>query len=223
MQALSTVQLLDLGERARLAGVASRSALIIQEACPELSRARVFALRLSASDRILAAIRAATFGPLLAAQQNCSACGEAFEISFDLERAGLLAQIDEVLDAALGDPVALTLGDLAAVERERDPAAIKRRLAERLDSGEGDIEQVSERLEQADPDADIVLETDCPSCGEAQRLMVDIGAYLWEEIAAQAPRILRDVADLARAYHWSERDILAMSGPRRAFYLGMIQ
>jgi hypothetical protein len=52
--------------------------------------------------------------------------------------------------------------------------------------------------------------------------MFDIGAFLWEEIAAQARRLLREVHTLARAYGWREADILVMSAARRQAYLEMV-
>lgn len=35
--------------------------------------------------------------------------------------------------------------------------------------------------------------------------------------------MLRDVHTLARAYHWSERDILALPLPRRLAYLALLE
>ena len=54
------------------------------------------------------------------------------------------------------------------------------------------------------------------------QLLFDIGAFLWSEIEACASRLLAEVDALARAYGWRERDILAMSGIRRAAYLDMV-
>lgn len=229
MAALSAAQLVDLSERGRAGGTASRAAMLIAAAHPELSPERIRALRLSDCDRMLAAIRSATFGPRLDAQQACSACAEPFEIALDLAALFCARASTDLLaerPASPGSMRPLNLGDLAAVERERDPARIAARLAERVvardEAGQAlDLAAISAALEQADPDADVSIETTCPACGVEQQLSIDVGAYLWEEIAIRAPRILRDVAELAQIYHWSERDILAMSGQRRAFYLSV--
>jgi hypothetical protein len=82
-----------------------------------------------------------------------------------------------------------------------------------------DPARVAEALEALDPLADIALDAACPSCGAANELQFDAAAFVWRELAARAPRILREVAELARTFHWSERDILAMPASRRAFYL----
>jgi hypothetical protein len=252
MAALNATQLLDLSERGRSVGTATRAMLLIAAAFPERSAQSIEALSLGASDKLIASIRIATFGPLLRAQQPCTACNEAFELAVDLRVAldlGLALDLDsgaaEVessndqvehgsgAQAAAGSGSSasprvrpLTLGDLAAVEQQRDPARALAVLAKRVatdGAGEAlDVQTLSEALEQADPDAELQVETACPACGQHQLLSIDLASYLWEEVAQRAPRILRDVAELARTYHWSERDILAMSSARRAFYLGAV-
>ncbi|UVO55703.1 hypothetical protein [Sphingomonas sp. SUN039] len=221
MHALSPAQLLDLSERGRSLGMASRAALVIGVARPDLAATAIHALRLGEAGRLLLELRAATFAGPLSTSQPCPACGTAIE--FDLE-------CDELLDRFSGtsDPAApaLQLTDLIAVEveGEYDPDRIRHLLLARI-AGESDddLAALSAALEAADPDADIQCEVNCPSCGTDQLLLFDPATFLWGEIAAQVPRILREVAELARAFHWSERDILAMSSQRRAHYLGMVQ
>ncbi len=53
----------------------------------------------------------------------------------------------------------------------------------------------------------------------ASRLL-DIVTFLWEELTAQAKRLLREVHTLARAYGWREADILALSARRRRVLSG---
>jgi hypothetical protein len=59
----------------------------------------------------------------------------------------------------------------------------------------------------------------CPSCGHVWQALLDIVDFLWKEVAAGAARLLDEVHTLARAYHWPEADILAMSSRRRQAYL----
>jgi len=220
MRPLGSAQLLDLGERGRSLGTSSRSAMVIATACPELSHAEIIDLPLGQAGQILLAVRRATIPGPISTSQPCQACGEPIALEFD--PAEFEAQ--PRLSAPGPDAIALRLGDLIAVEGEADPGQIKRRLAERISPGMVDrLEDLSALLEEADPDADICCATVCPNCEERQELLFDPGQFLWEEINARVPRILREVAELARAYHWSEHDILAMSGERRAFYLGMVQ
>lgn len=60
---------------------------------------------------------------------------------------------------------------------------------------------------------------ECPECGETFTAGLDLGHLLWGQVCLRAPRILADVAALARAYGWSERSILELSDARRAAYL----
>jgi hypothetical protein len=39
----------------------------------------------------------------------------------------------------------------------------------------------------------------------------------------RAPHLFREVHILARAYHWSERDLLGLSLPRRRRYLMLLE
>ena len=64
-------------------------------------------------------------------------------------------------------------------------------------------------------------EVTCPGCGTAFTAELDLGVLLWDQVRSQAPRILADVAVLARAYGWSEQSILALPDARRASYLAL--
>lgn len=63
------------------------------------------------------------------------------------------------------------------------------------------------------------LAIECPACGHAAEVPFSIEAFLWREVDTWARRLLQDVHTLARAYGWSERDILALSPARRRLYL----
>ena len=84
---------------------------------------------------------------------------------------------------------------------------------------------VSERLSDAiaveHADVPTSIGIDCPACGRSADVPFVIESFLWREVDAWARRTLRDVHTLARAYGWSERDILALSPARRRLYLEM--
>jgi hypothetical protein len=77
-------------------------------------------------------------------------------------------------------------------------------------------------MSECDPQANILLDLTCPACQERWQLGFDIGLFIWDKIENQAHRLLREVHTLARAYAWSETDILALSAARRQFYLEMV-
>jgi hypothetical protein len=134
-------------------------------------------------------------------------------------------------------PTSLDLASLAAVEESREAGvALLRRCVRSIEpagaSGDQDrefvdparlpasvVEAVAEGLSAADPHADAVLALRCPECAHAWQAPFDIAAYLVAELHGWARRLLHEVHDLARAYGWSEADILAMTPVRRRAYL----
>ena len=74
-------------------------------------------------------------------------------------------------------------------------------------------------MSEADPLAHTQLQLSCPACQHAWLALFDVAHFLWMEVQAWARRTLQDVHSLARAYGWSEREILAMSARRRRLYL----
>jgi hypothetical protein len=50
-------------------------------------------------------------------------------------------------------------------------------------------------------------------------MLFEIGTFLWTELAAQAKRLLREIAALARVFGWSEAEVLSLSATRRQIYL----
>ncbi|MEI8020312.1 MAG: hypothetical protein WCH39_19075 [Schlesneria sp.] len=84
------------------------------------------------------------------------------------------------------------------------------------------VAEVSGLMEAADAGADIKLSLQCDSCGHIWSRPFDILSYLWSELELFCQRMLLDVHRLARAYGWSEREILNLSPLRRQVYLRMV-
>lgn len=74
-------------------------------------------------------------------------------------------------------------------------------------------------LHAADPALAMTFALTCPDCGAALDEVFDPAAWLWAEIEDTARSLLREVVRLARAFGWSEAEILAMPRARRALYL----
>jgi hypothetical protein len=85
------------------------------------------------------------------------------------------------------------------------------------------IAAVEDRVSELDPQADVQLGVSCPACSHRWYATFDILSFLWSELGEWAVRTLRDVHQLATAYGWSERDILALSPIRRRHYLEMVE
>jgi hypothetical protein len=84
------------------------------------------------------------------------------------------------------------------------------------------LEKIENGLEALDPCANIELSLVCGNCAHAWAAPFDVAAVLWDEVEARARALLATVHTLARAYGWSERDVLALSEQRRAAYFDMV-
>jgi hypothetical protein len=81
------------------------------------------------------------------------------------------------------------------------------------------VAAVGEGMEAGDPQAETPLVLVCGRCDHRWQLLLDVASFLWNEVSSLAERLLFDVQALARAYGWSEAEILGMSAIRREFYL----
>ena len=84
-------------------------------------------------------------------------------------------------------------------------------------------DQISDRMGDLDPQAELNLTCSCPSCGGTFSSILDAAAYFFEELSARAQGLFRDVHLLAFYYHWSERSILALPCGRRRTYVGLLE
>jgi hypothetical protein len=84
------------------------------------------------------------------------------------------------------------------------------------------LKALSRRMDELDPQADIRMQLTCPRCAHQWETLFDIASILWHEINHWAERMLLTVHRLAKAYGWSEQDILSMSPIRRQFYLELV-
>lgn len=117
----------------------------------------------------------------------------------------------------------------------RDPAAAVRAVVERcvhsvVDEESGvphalqdeAIEQIGVLMAERDPQAEILLDAECPACGSRAPAVFDAASYVQEEIGQHGDALLRQIHLLASRYHWSERAILRLSARRRRMYLDLI-
>ncbi|MGW8765217.1 T4 family baseplate hub assembly chaperone [Streptomyces sp. NPDC055815] len=193
-------------------------------------------LPLGTRDALLVDVRAACFPGDLECLARCPGCGEELDVSVPL--SDLRLPVPERYEATLvtegGTRVryrALTSRDVLAVAPQAPDA--RRRLVGRCvldvdgapaagEPADEVVEAVAAALTEADPRADVRLALTCALCGHAWAAPFDVPAHVWAEVDACARGLLAQVHALARAYGWSERDILALSSARRRFYLEAI-
>jgi hypothetical protein len=188
-------------------------------------------LPLGACDLLLLRLREQCFGPHLDGLADCPDCHAELDVRIDIDEL----RVDAEPAAAGGDKAdggqvievagaevrlrPLTSRDVRACGADRD------RLLARCVAGGPEnpapdlLAAVEASLDLLDPQAAVALTLDCPMCGTAWQAPVDVIEFVWSEVHRFAHRLLSDVHTLARAYGWSEFDVLAVSPPRRRFYL----
>lgn len=225
MGVLDDATLLALWERGVALHALDRTLVLCAAAREDVPPAQLADLPLGDVNVALLRMRRASFGPHVRALLDCERCAGRLEIALDAD--ALLAAFDaratETAPQSEGIRLrALTVRDLAAAVGERDAEAAARALFDRCTSSDErapSLEEIERRLNALDPAADLALDVTCGDCGHAWHASLDIGAFLWTEVAARATTVLADIHCLAREYGWSERDILALDPQRRAAYL----
>jgi hypothetical protein len=221
MPDLSAAATLDLWEAAGRLGPVERALALAAVAEPaevdELAR-----LPLGRRDALI--LRLA--GRALEATATCPACGETAEFSVDT--AALLARdASAALDVGVQwRPVDST--DLAAASEAPDAAAAERVLLERCVTSEVELSddvraELAEAMAAADPLAEVLVDVVCPACETHFVADLDVSSFVWAEVHARAQRLLRDVDVLARAYGWTEAEVLALGDRRREAYLALAE
>lgn len=242
MHALSASQLLDVWEQGLIQTPVERALTMLRAAFPNESLHELAQRSIGQRNDLLLTLRERIFGSQFEAMATCPDCGEQLELNFDT------ADIRAAPQDVLNEPFSLDVSgykvhfrlpnstDLVIVLGYGDPVAVRQVLLERCllsvsQDGEekaietlpaGILHMVTERMDQADPQANIQLSLTCPACAHQWQAIFDILPYFWSEFDAWAHRTLRDVHRLASAYGWSEPEILNMKPWRRQVYLEMM-
>jgi len=172
--------------------------------------------------------RRSLFGDALKSCVNCPECAE--QLEFELSADALLAGAHrdtpplEYVETRGRRTRLPTTRDLACIAAEADESIAATLLLDRLaDSGAANTrpsdDEIASALDAADPRLDFSLELSCPACAHHWSASLDVPGFLWQEFDARARLLIDEVHALARAYGWSERDILALGDARRQAYL----
>jgi hypothetical protein len=207
------------------AGDRSAVATAVIARCSGLPDDEVWALDVGTRIHVLVVVAQLAGRSELSWSVPCPApeCDEGLEIGLSL---AVLAQAAH----EAGEPAAVAsfrprrpTGDDLRAWRARPPSDAE--LAATLGDG-APVElaaEVEAALAAADPLVDARVESACPACGEALGLAVDLEAELLALARRRQDALVRDVAALAGAFGWSERDILALPPARRRRYLATLE
>jgi hypothetical protein len=193
----------------------------------------------------LVALRARLFGNTQPLRSTCPGCGATAEFAVDC--AALSEAMVPASDAAQVQRLAIdghviefrvpVITDLRQASRGSDTESFVDALLQRCisrcqrDGGTPCAPQalppsvaaaLSRRMEELEPGASVSFDLTCPECGAHWTATMDVGEVLWTELRARAERLLLEVDALARAYGWSEPQVLALSAARRAAYLQLV-
>lgn len=238
MPHLAAAALLDLWQAAEPRPRVERSLVLAAAVGGGAGAEELARLPLGRRDERLVTLHAELGGTAFDATARCPACGEVAE--FAVEGEALLARAATPAPAA---PVA-TGGffvswrspdseDVAAAAEAGDAAAAERVLLRRCvlsaTGPEGEVDatvlpaevraDVERAMAEADPLAEVLVDVSCPACGHSFAADLDVAGFVWSELRAHARRLLREVDALARAYGWTEAEVLALDERRRAAYL----
>jgi hypothetical protein len=187
-------------------------------------------------------LHARLFGREVQLLSHCPACGTAAEFTADCE--ALAAQMRPDASApprhcleTFGHRVEFRLPDgadvvVATTDADRFTDALLERcvLASTCDGVHVPatelpapvLDALSQRMEALDPGATTAFALVCPECGTRWQASLDVGEMVWHTIRTAAERLLLDIDTLARAYGWTEPDVLRLTPLRRAAYLQMV-
>lgn len=237
MPSLSNAALLAVWESASARSAAERALSLIATAEPQTPVEELARLSVGQRDVRLFELRAATFGQRLEIVGTCPRCAAPFEVETrvrdllvdrrrdwpselpEVEAGGLrvvfrLPDSTDLAAAARAESAARVLFERCVVQAERDGVPVA---SEELPATVARV--VGERIRELDPQAEVELVLTCPACAHEWNAIFDIASYFWTEIDALATELMQQVHVLARAYAWSEADILAMTPRRRRYYL----
>jgi len=244
MRPPAITELLTVWERSVEQPLLQRTINLLDLSCPEFDSEAIAKLSIGERDARLLLLREWMFGSRLINIADCPKCSERVEWENDIEDICLQSPQEpdfskefnlEADDFSVRFRLPNSVDVYEAISDEPGQPGPARLLSRCILNAncndeacgpdslpDGVIEAINRRMEEEDPQADIHIALSCPHCEHRWEIQFDIVSYLWTEIENWAERMLQVVGTLARAYGWSERDILNMSPVRRQFYLDMV-
>jgi hypothetical protein len=239
---LTAAATLDLWEQADHLPPIERAIALAAAADPVSEAAAVARLPLGRRDGRLLHLRAELTSRPLDATAACPVCGE--RVEFDAHADALLAMADGASSATALEVDGFTvtwrppdsddvLAASAAGSADDAEVVLLARCVSSAAGTDGQVQPaglpravrdaISRAMAEADPLAEVVISLTCPACSTTFDADLDIAAFVWTELRARARRALHDVAVLARAFGWTEAQVLALPERRRQAYLDLVR
>jgi len=182
-------------------------------------------------DAIIVELRRRSLGDSIVSEAACVACGSRVDVAFDL--ASYLQHCrprPSRVAVATSDPQwwALRSGQLefrlprvADVMEASGSPDPKMRILERCLCGittPASVRSAERAMAVLGPTLLSQVSGLCPECGAPTELSFDAREFCLQELRSLASGVIEETHLLAWAYHWSERDILALASWRRRAY-----
>jgi hypothetical protein len=237
MQSLSPEKILAVWEAGRQQHELDRALTLLAAASPGRSREDLAELSIGERDARLLRLRTLLLEGGANGFAECPQCAERVEFPVDTAALALPKEVAEKPHEIETNGTRLRFRlpnsrDLAEVVASSDARQGLRRLVERciIETSPPNeqplssevLEALSRAMLDADPQAEISLVLACPACTHEWALLFDIAEFFWTELSARAQRLLREIDLLARAYGWTEREILDLPARRRQTYLELV-
>lgn len=243
MKPLTTTELLAVWEMGLNRPILEKSLQLLAAAFPSSGIDKLAKMSIGDRDSGLFRLRAWMFGSDFVNNARCPKCSEQVEWKMDLTDFPLSRLPGDEIEKAFhfekdGYSIRFRLPTSEDIIKETfkknrsTPQKILRACILEIKKDQKDyrsrdlpaelLEAIGREMDKEDPMANITVILNCPACAHQWEVLFDILSYLWAEIDNWAKHILQEVYMLARAFSWSERDILNMSPRRRQIYLEMI-
>lgn len=237
MQALTPRQVVSLWAELGSLSPIQRTLGLLAAANPDLSRQTLADMPLGMRERMAVELRMRTFGTAWEGTATCPKCHAIHEVQPPVD-ALLSLPIAEGCTELRLDGYVLTLrlpssrDQLELMSQPTPERALKHLCAccvinARSAAGlvpveelPGDvIEAIANRLEELDPAAETELVMTCVECDTTWSVLFEAGTFLWDEVVYCARSLVYQVHALARAYGWSQAEVLGLHPRLREEYL----
>lgn len=223
MKRLDAAKILDVWETGQCLHPLDRAVLLACAALPGRTRDEVADLPIGARDAAILRLRRVTIEDRLGARADCLACGETCEVWISIqsllehEATTGVSDTEKARLPTSRDLAAILLSDTPAPDHALAARCLGKQPGAALDDAA--VADLSDWVARHDPLSEIRLALVCHACSHNWEETLDPPSFFWREIEVRAWRVFNEVDCLARAYGWSQRDVLSLSEARRAAYL----
>lgn len=224
---------------------AEQALCLLRYGYPDRSLAQLLSLSVGERDALLFALREQTFGPTLQGTARCPQCKEQSLFSVPLSALRVVAPSPGMQTAQLDwDDHQIVfrvprVSDLRQAAQLSEVGAVRSFLirccivsmsrggkavpASQWHLLPAQVERaLASEMAKNDPQSEVLLALRCAHCGQDWNALLDIVRFLWTELSTCAERLFQEVDALARAYGWTESEILQLGPARRRRYLELL-